>query len=117
MLRSSRNKLNATGRQLVWRLFSPAMALAVFVVLFSSLQGCHRTIGARGISGLVDDEAKQAHRPASSFPAADEDYFHDMDGGIALSSDEIKGRNTWIVWTAGNDRLWDKMVNASAGAL
>ena len=67
--------------------------------------------------GTVLDEARIAQRPAASFPAADEDYFHDMDGGVQLTPDEIKGRNTWIVWTAGDDRLWDKMVNASVGTL
>jgi hypothetical protein len=67
--------------------------------------------------GHVKDEALLAGRDACSFPAADEDYFHDMDGGVPLTADEIKGRNTWLVWTAGDDRLWDKLVNASAGAL
>ena len=61
------------------------------------------------------DEARQAQRAAASFPAADEDFFHAMDGGVPLTPEEIKGRNTWIVWTAGNDRFWDKMVNASVG--
>ncbi|HEY0367215.1 MAG TPA: hypothetical protein VGC73_12150, partial [Pyrinomonadaceae bacterium] len=68
-------------------------------------------------AGQVLDEARVAQRDSSSFPAADEDHFHDMDGGVHLTPEEIKGRNTWIVWTAGNDRLWDKMVNASTGAL
>jgi hypothetical protein len=68
-------------------------------------------------SGDVVDEARLVSRAAASFPAADEDYFHDMDGGGQLSPEEIKGRNTWLVWTAGNDRFWDKMVNASTGAL
>jgi hypothetical protein len=63
------------------------------------------------------DEARQASRPASSFPAADEDYFHDMDGAVALSPDEVKGRNTWIVWTGGDDRMWDKLNASSFGAL
>src|SRR2546423_6864208 len=71
--------------------------------------------------GSVPDEARQANRPASSFAAAEEDYFHDMDqqkdGVIALTGDEIKGRNTWIVWTGGNDRLWDKLTVDSFGAL
>jgi hypothetical protein len=67
--------------------------------------------------GHVKDEALLAGRDASSFPAADEDFFHDMDGGLPLSPEGIKGRNTWIVWTAGNDRLWDKLSYASAGAL
>jgi hypothetical protein len=67
--------------------------------------------------GTVPDEAKKAGRSVDSFPAADEDYFHDMDGAIALKDYEVKGRNTWIVWTGGNDRLWDKLTVLSAGAL
>jgi hypothetical protein len=69
------------------------------------------------------DEALAANPPreAASFLAADEDYFHDMDqtrdGPVALSAEEIKGRNTWLVWTAGNDRLWDVLGETSAGAV
>lgn len=66
-------------------------------------------------SGHVLDEARVAQREAGSFPAADEDYFRDMDGRVELTADEIKGRNTWIVWTAGNDRFWDKLIGASLG--
>src|SRR5215475_10581192 len=66
--------------------------------------------------GQVQDEATLAGRDAASFPAADEDYFHDMDGGVAFSPDEIKGRNMWLVWTGGNDRFWDKMTVATVGA-
>src|SRR5690349_9923796 len=39
--------------------------------------------GAQGVPGHVLDEAARAKRTAESFPAADEDYFHDMDGGLA----------------------------------
>jgi len=67
--------------------------------------------------GEVLDEARSAGRSASSFPAADEDYFHEMDGGTALTSDEIKGRNMWMVWTGGDDRFWDTMATASVGTL
>ena len=67
--------------------------------------------------GHVKDEALLAGRDASSFKAADEDYFHDMDGGIPLEKAEIQGRNTWVVWTAGNDRLWNQLIYNSAGAL
>ncbi len=63
------------------------------------------------------DEARRANRTATSFRAADEDYFHDMDSGIALSPAEIRGRNTWIVWTGGNDRFWDLISRSSLGAL
>jgi hypothetical protein len=73
--------------------------------------------------GKVLDEALSATPPrqASSFPAADEDYFHDMDqtrdGVVALTPDEVRGRNTWIVWSAGNDVMWDTLVENSVGAL
>jgi len=67
--------------------------------------------------GHVKDEALQAGVKAEDFKAAGEDYFHDMDGGLQLGPDEIKGRNTWIVWTAGNDRLWDKLSLTSVGTL
>ena len=75
--------------------------------------------------GRVRDEALRAGMTAADFKAADEDYFRDMDrvaspnGPVALqlTPEEVKGRNTWIVWTAGNDRLWDELGNISFGAL
>ena len=67
--------------------------------------------------GHVLDEASLAGRDAASFPAADEDYFHDMDGGVALTTDEVKGRNMWLVWTGGNDRFWDVIPSSTFGAL
>jgi hypothetical protein len=70
-----------------------------------------------GRPGHVLDEAKRAGRSAATFPAADEDYFRDMDGHISLTAEEVKGRNAWIVWTAGNDRLWDVLSVASVGNL
>ncbi len=85
--------------------------LAVFLLL--SLTGCPKSQQ----SGKVLDEARSAGRTPASFPAADEDYFHNMDSGIALTADEIKGRNTWLVWTGGDDRLWDVLATASVGNL
>src|SRR5215469_1411384 len=67
-----------------------------------------------GAQGVID-EARQAKRSAQSFPAADEDYFRAMDGGIPLSPDEVKGRNMWVLWTGGNDRLWDELTNLTFG--
>ncbi|WP_047498170.1 hypothetical protein [Terriglobus sp. TAA 43] len=63
------------------------------------------------------DEAMLAGRTVASFPAADEDYYHDMDGAISLSPEEIKGRNMWIAWTGGDDRLWDTLATTSLGTL
>lgn len=89
-------------------------------------------------SGHVLDEALCVGRPAESFPAADEDYFRDMDHGATKNPREValalaayipgispdaavsavaKGRNNWIVWSGGNDRLWDRLSVQSAGIL
>jgi hypothetical protein len=67
--------------------------------------------------GHVDDEAKIAGREAASFPPAGEDYFHAMDGGVQLSADEIMGRNMWIVWTGGDDKMWDTLTVSSVGTV
>jgi hypothetical protein len=71
--------------------------------------------GQPGRPGRVLDEASKAGRTAASFPAAAEDYFHDMDGALPLTREEIQGRNMWIVWTGGNDRFWDTISVSSLG--
>lgn len=63
----------------------------------------------------AQDEAKQAGWDVDNIPEADEDYFKDMDGGIQLSADEVKGRNTWLIYSAGNDPFWDYIANRSFG--
>ena len=73
--------------------------------------------GKAPAAGTVKDEALTVGRMAESFPAADENYFKEMDGGVALTANEVKGRNNWIVWTGGNDRFWDDLVNRSFGAV
>lgn len=91
-----------------------------------------------GQVGKVIDEAKCVGRTPESLPAADEDYFQDMDNGFTKNpaavavelapylpgitpTEAVKrmaiGRNNWIVWTAGNDRLWDKLGYDSRGNL
>src|SRR6266498_4479144 len=89
------------------RLRFVAALLPVCVLL---LTGC-----SKDRSGQVLDEASRAGRTVASFPAAEEDYFHDMDGGLPLSREEIQGRNTWMVWTGGNDRFWDSITINSFG--
>lgn len=66
--------------------------------------------------GKVLDEASQAGRNGASFPQASEDYFHDMDGAVKLTPDEIKGRNMWLVWSGGNDYFWNRMSDYTFGA-
>jgi hypothetical protein len=67
--------------------------------------------------GHVLDEALASGRTAASFPAADDDYFKQMDGGILLTHAERQGQNTWLVWSGGNDRFWDLLATISYGNL
>ena len=76
------------------------------------MAGCSRG----PLPGEVLDEAKLAGRDGTTFTHATEDYFHDMDGAVALSPQEIAGRNMWLVWSGGNDRLWDRMTDYTFGA-
>ncbi|HEV7429374.1 MAG TPA: hypothetical protein VGQ46_23720 [Thermoanaerobaculia bacterium] len=89
-------------------------------------------------AGNVKDEAMLAGRDAASMPGADEDYYADMDYGLTKNPEGIRasldpylpgvsaadavkrvaiGRNNWVVWTAGNDRLWDVLSVSSLGNL
>ena len=94
-----------------------AVGVAIFAVVVIVAATAFHTWWRSPKIGHVKDEAMLAGLNAGDFKAADEDYFHDMDSGVSLTADEVKGRNTWIVWTAGDDRLWDKMALASVGAL
>ena len=91
------------------RVRAPGLLLAIALAA-----GCAANPGK---PGQVLDEAMRAGRMPASFPAADEDYFHDMDGGLPFSRAEIQGRNMWIVWTGGNDRFWDAISAQSLGTL
>ncbi len=43
------------------------------------------------------------------------DLFEPMDGGVQLTADEIKGRNTWMIWTAGNEDFWNWLAQYGFG--
>src|SRR5918992_5516167 len=89
-------------------------SFAILFVIAAVAAGC----GKRAPDpGTVKDEALTVGRNTESFPAADEDYFKAMDGGLELTANEVKGRNNWIVWTGGNDRFWDHLVAKSFGAV
>ena len=61
------------------------------------------------------DDAKAVGLTAADFPQTSADVFKEMDGGLPLTEDEIKGRNTWILWTAGNQVFWDRLARESYG--
>ena len=94
-----------------WRTARKSLVLCCLLVLTAAND-------PPGRPGNVLDEARQAGRSVASLPAATEDYFHDMDGGIALTKDSntgldpVVGRNTWLVWSGGNDRFWDRTIPA-----
>ncbi len=70
--------------------------------------GCSRK------ASLVDDAGG---RSPEDFPELAADVFKPMDGGIALTEDEIKGRNTWNLWTGGNEQFWERMSRESYGLI
>ncbi|HEX4772734.1 MAG TPA: hypothetical protein VH351_18010 [Bryobacteraceae bacterium] len=94
---------------------SSKSTLLISVLAFVLTVAC--TNKSQPKAGTVLDEARTANRSVESLGPATEDYFHDMDGGIQLTADEVKGRNMWLVWTGGNDRLWDRLVALSVGNL
>lgn len=83
------------------------LAIAFFAV---SLQTACRKKPA----SLIDDAGG---RKPSDFPELAADVFKPMDGGIELSVDEIKGRNTWNLWCGGNEQFWDRMARESFGLM
>lgn len=115
------------------------LMLSLFLPLVL-LQGCNsETKNPCGDKpGERLDEAKCVGRDAASLKGADEDYYADMDYGVSKQPPLLverlspfipgiteqqaveavaRGRNNWIVWTAGNDALWDKLSRDSVGNL
>src|SRR5215813_6610095 len=64
---------------------------------------------AAGAGAVGADELEKG------FPQASIDYFQAMDDGIALSPDQVRGRNTWLMWTGGNGGFWDYLARRSSG--
>jgi hypothetical protein len=103
-----------------------ASGLAALVLAGS----CNRDSG-----NPIRDEAARAGRNWDTLPPANDDYFADMDRGMSRHPDQVyaalpflqtpekavdtfvKGRNNWIVWTAGNDTLWNFLSGHTFGAL
>ncbi|PYR78516.1 MAG: hypothetical protein DMF87_13995, partial [Acidobacteria bacterium] len=70
--------------------------------------------------GTVKDEAMRAGVDVDTLvrPGPAADYFAAMDDNVpapTLSRDDIDGRNMWMVWTGGNDKLWDRLTVDSLG--
>jgi hypothetical protein len=109
------------------RAAAPGTTLFVLCLLAcgSGLSGCQSS------NKPIYDEAKISlkaeNKTEIEFPADEVDYFADMDVGwrpenayarlepLHLKHDEIKGRNTWMLWTGGNEAFWDWLANHSYG--
>jgi hypothetical protein len=63
----------------------------------------------------VPDDAKEAGKSVADFPETASHAFDKMDGGLPLTDDERKGRNTWLLWTAGDQVFWDGMAQHGLG--
>ena len=93
-----------------------AVAACLLLIILAGISLALLLIRGGPAPGAVVDEARRAGREAASFAATDEDYFHDMDGGLALMASEVRGRNTWLLWTGGNDRFWDVLTRYGFGS-
>jgi mono/diheme cytochrome c family protein len=92
---------------------SSSVGLVSLAALAASLGACGRHGPAKDEAALADVPDKQlAHATVRN---AAEDYFRDMDRGIDLSPAERDGRIMWLLWTGGNDRFWDYMVEPTFG--
>ncbi len=70
-----------------------------------------------GCRKAPQDEAKLAGLTPKDFPQVTADIYQPMDGGIALSPNEVMGRNTWNLWSGGNERFWDHVARDSFGLM
>ena len=78
---------------------------ADFLAAFMILLSIANSVGAQSALALE-----------SQFPFATVDYFTAMDDGVHLNAQEVRGRNTWLLWTAGDEAFWDMLAKKSAGA-
>jgi hypothetical protein len=75
----------------------------------ATVTGCQQSS-----TSLVDNGGE---RKPEDFPELAVDVFKPMDGGIELTADEIKGRNTWDLWCGGDEQFWDRMTRESYGLI
>lgn len=74
-------------------------------------------LAACGPGTAPPDEAKAAGKTRTDFPPAKADVFDGMDAGVKLTPAEVEGRNTWMLWTGGNERLWNLMAQEGYGLM
>ena len=63
------------------------------------------------------DEAKAAGKSTADFPQITADIFRPMDSGVDLTPEEVMGRNTWNLWSGGNQHFWNHVAQDSYGLM
>lgn len=63
----------------------------------------------------VTDDAKASGKTPADFPETASHVFDAMDGGRPMDEDQRKGRNTWLLWTAGDQVFWDGIAQHGFG--
>jgi cytochrome c5 len=91
------------------------------ILLLVRVGGCLVACAFLGLAGCKKnepiDEAKAAGKTTADFPQITADIFKPMDGGIDLFPEEIMGRNTWNLWSAGNQHFWNRAAQDSYGLM
>ena len=85
------------------------VALVIGAVSLLAVAGCKKAD--------IVDEAKAAGLTTADLPQITADVFKPMDGGIELSPEEIMGRNTWNLWSGGNQHFWNQAAQDSYGLM
>jgi hypothetical protein len=89
----------------------------VFIIFTGALLGLLINAGCRKESTRKEtfDEARASGKTPHDYPEIAEDIFRGMDDAAPLTTEEIKGRNTWLLWTGGNEAFWDYLSQHSYG--
>ena len=120
-------------RSLIWRggvvaiLSSLATGCAGGVPPDEALARVRREGGE--FASLGPDSGPDAWRKAAEhfYPPARRDYFEEMDAAgetrrpgatqLKLTTDQIVGRNAWVMWTGGNEAWWDWLARYGYGTI
>ena len=88
--------------------FAPFGTCALILILLFAA-GCRKP--------PPEDEAKLAGLTPNDFLQITADIFQPMDGGIELAPNEVMGRNTWNLWSGGNQHFWNRVAQDSFGLM
>ena len=87
------------------------------LVRFAALVAMVLTFADTGCKSKISLSDNAGGRKPSDFSELAVDVFQPMDGGIALTPAEIKGRNTWDLWCESDEQFWERMSRESYGLI